>query len=486
MAAHDSFGVTGPNSRLSRRIELPPTNVELPFSELLVRAMNAGLGMTMRNKDGEWKWYEDDFCDTVGCTSRSLSNWKNGIGPNRSFFTAIKTLILRDLDRAEASAWNEALNSAYERLQSGRKRKKPKNAHPTDDINSQHCPESKTESDLRRKLAALKSDVPVLVGPTYLDVVLYPVSTDRLEPDVEYSSLEVPEILLGGSTAFIGRYIHRIRGTESDLITTSPKRDSELSILWRRLIRQEEWLGELVNAGEVDVPAITFALRRASDGEKTMFTYPSAKDVLGWEQIRRHLSEGPGRILHFSGLVKTGLRQEFLENLEELSKNHVTVIDHGRFTPNQKETDYQYLIIEALSCGLFDYQIATLRDLVALYDVGEDVKSQLSLDERRAIIEKVMDARGPCERTSTIVLDYDTQRRTTVTWLICLGEPILVEEQAGQAIRFPEGFAYASNKFNAAFLSQLCTAYAAEEDFRTATLALVHHSNEILKDFPKP
>jgi len=469
---------------MNRPLPLPPPNTELPYSELFTRALNMGLGMSEPNKDGDWTWYDMDFAVAVGRNARSISYWKTGdVLPSRKSHHLIKDMFQLGEDGEAAALWNQAFDRAFDRAKSTTGAA----THAGVEFRkSNHKQITGAESDLRSRLARLTPDPPVLVGPTYLDFILYPVTTDHLEPDVEYSTLRRPEILLGGSTAFIGRYIHRIHGSKPDLITTTPSKGTALSDTWWEKVNDEQWIGNLVSAGETDDPAITFALRHARDGQKTMFTYPSGKEMFGWDAIHSYLDTQSGRVLHFSGLVKTELRVGFLENLEAVAKDHVTVFDHGRFTPDQKEKDYQNLIVEALNYGLIDYQITSLRDLAALYDVEFDARNDFGWDERKAIIYRVLEKRGDCERTNTIVRDYDYSRRTTITFVIVMGKVILVEEQSDRAVRFPEGFAYAANKFNAAFISRLHSGYKKDDDFQTATLRLVEKSYETLIDFPRP
>lgn len=469
---------------MNQKAGAPPTRTLMTYSELLVRAMNDGLGMDQLNKNGRLAWEDVELAVAVGCVVRSIQFWKSGRRcPSRKSHGKLKDVFSSGMEEEAAKCWRESFDTAYEVA---------KLARPTisatyvEFVRAKHHQISGHESDLRRRLTDLTSGLPVLIGPTYLDFILYPVTTDRLGPDLEFSTLQKPKVLLGGSSAFIGRYINRLQGSKPDLITTTPRQGTPLSDIWWKEVGKENWIGRLVSSGETDDPSITFALRQARDGHKTMFTYPSGKDEFGWAPIRNYLEESPGKVLHFSGIVKTGLRSGFIENLEEIVKNNVTVIDHGRFTPDQKEGDYQNLIVEALNYGLFDYHITSLRELAGLYDIELNAREDFGWDERKAVIDRVMEKRGACERTNTIVRDYDYSRRTTITFLISFGDVILVEEQLDKAVRFKNGFVYAANKFNAAFISRLHEAYKSDESFEAATLRLVEDSYETLTDIPKP
>ncbi len=267
--------------------------------------MSKGLGKSDPNLDGKWVWYDVDLAAAAGCSVKSLGNWRSGKRPTRR-----NPSLLIDVFSANepyAGEWKDAFLGAYESLR--------KQIAQSSEI-AQHAGFQSLDKDIltkeeerfRDRLSGLGNDPVCIVGPTYLDVILYPVTTGRLGSDVEYSTLEEPEIILGGSSVFLGRYLHRAFGRQSEVFSLSPNSEHPFAALWHSAFSQEDWLKKFHAVGEVRVPPITFALRQARDGSKTMFTFTSEKDKFTWDGATDSLLGLQGRIIHISGLVRRHIK----------------------------------------------------------------------------------------------------------------------------------------------------------------------------------
>lgn len=448
-----------------------PSPEEKTFSELLIDAMSKGLGMSEPNSDGKWIWYDVDLAAAVGCSEKSLGNWRAGRRPTRRSLSLLISVF--SANEPHSSEWKKALLDAHENL----KRQIEKSTEIAHHAGFQAVDKdllSKEEERFRSRLRNLCDEPVCIFGPTYLDVILFPVTTSRLGSDVEYSTLEEPEIILGGSSVFLGRYLHASFGRQSDVFSLKPRSEHPLAALWHNALSEEKWISEFHSVGEVDVPPITFALRQARDGSKTMFTYASEKEKFTWDGVIGDLKRIRGRVVHISGLMKTNLRKGFLDNLETIGENNLVVLDHGRFTPDAKERDFQLLIQQAIDGGLVDVQVCGMRDLADLYNVDFDGDVFSDEEAYNSMLSRILAERGPCSRVITIVRDYDYQSRTPVFSAFIFGKVVRIERGINEAVRIPEGFAYAANKFNAALINEIIKNKDRDDlDVETAVLSFV-------------
>ena len=220
-----------------------------PYRELLVDAMRYGLGMPYPNDDGKWQWYDVDLAEHVDCSLGSIHNWKNGVSPSAKKHASLVSVLTNG--EPHASEWKLVFDQAWRSSKGRRSGGHVESTSVASVLNEGRPRIIASEENFRLRLAGIKNYAPCIIGPSYLDIILYPVSTNRLYPDVEYSNIDMPEFILGGSSVFIGRYYQRIFGAQSEFFTTVPGSDHPLSALWVEMVSRESWIKELHAVGKV-------------------------------------------------------------------------------------------------------------------------------------------------------------------------------------------------------------------------------------------
>lgn len=302
------------------------------------------------------------------------------------------------------------------------------------------------------KINMVKNGSVLLVGPSYVDVILHPVTTTILENDKEHSTLQEPKLLLGGSTSFVGRYLFDCFNIKSHVITNGVRKGNLFADTFETMFSKESWVDQRHPIGDNETPPVTFALQQLSNAAKTMFTYKADDASFSWKPVAKAIDtiSGP-KILHLSGFVKTNLRSNLPENLHRLKNETLIILDHGRFSPTNKEVDCQESIKYALTRELVDIHIATLSDFIALYDI----EINLSEASPAEILTTLRESDAVNSTAFTVLRDHDYEESRTTYYI----DPFDIEQVSNDEVideeYDPKGFAYTANKLNASLIGSL-------------------------------
>lgn len=228
---------------------------------------------------------------------------------------------------------------------------------------------------LQNKITAIQQqrksgrDIPIaLLGSTYVDIILSPIFTDRLEAD-EWDDIEKVSVRIGGSAMCVGRYLWSDYGCKSYLFTPVSQENDIFSKEFRRLlnVEAETWLfkdGLVLSSGAGT--AVTTLLPHTIRKYTTMFTYRGILDKFGWPDVHQKLTNvvSTGGVLYMSGFLKTNLSSQLSINLQSIHKNTVICLDHGRLNPKTENRAQLRSICDAFSAKLIDIYICSFSELV--------------------------------------------------------------------------------------------------------------------------
>lgn len=234
----------------------------------------------------------------------------------------------------------------------------------------------------------------VLIGGTYIDLILLPISTQELRPEEEWSDLESPKIAIGGSAMCVGRYLWADYGIRSHLLTPVGLRDDAFSIEFRRLLENEiaTWLipDGLVKITDGATP-LTVIFKQLDKAFTTMFTYRGALSSFGWLDIsdacKKLLSEKG--VLYISGFTKTNLSVGLAENLSNVSQDSLVVLDHGRINLRTDNPSTLRSLSDAFSSGCIDVSICSLKEIIDFFHAVTGKSREYNIEKAREILEDI-------------------------------------------------------------------------------------------------
>lgn len=253
---------------------------------------------------------------------------------------------------------------------------------------------------LQNKIIAIQqqhksgSHMPIaLLGSTYIDIILAPISTMRLESE-EWADLEKLSVNIGGSAMCVGRYLWSDYGRKSYLFTPVSEENDIFSVEFRRLlnVEAETWLLEdgLVRSSDAGTP-VTTLLPQIDRKYTTMFTYRGLLTTFSWSDVHEKLANivSAGGVLYISGFLKTNLSSEFVSNLRSIHSNTVICLDHGRLNPRIDNPAQIRVICDAFSAKLIDIYICSFSELVNYCRIVSGKDRQPDLDRIREVIEDI-------------------------------------------------------------------------------------------------
>jgi hypothetical protein len=226
---------------------------------------------------------------------------------------------------------------------------------------------SRLEAKLRR-LAEQRQFRTVLIGGVYLDLVLYPVDTKRLDHN-EWATLERISMQLGGSAYYVGKYLYDQYGQVSELVTIVGDTDDALSAETARLLSAEAWVTNeaVVDHAGAGTPVSVHLVQR-SEEFTTIFTHRGALDHLAWPEILRAsavIGQAEPALVYISSYFRTNLHLGLISRLREMSRRHVIALDHGRVNPGADNPQSASALRQAFRQGLVDIYFCTFREIWA-------------------------------------------------------------------------------------------------------------------------
>ena len=314
-----------------------------------------------------------------------------------------------------------------------------------------------TSSKLAKKFQLLaKQELTriVLIGGVYLDLILYPIDTVRLDHR-EWANLEGIKMQLGGSAYYMGKYLYDQYQQESELLTIVGSSGDPLSAEAARLLEGESWVrNDVITDPTPSATPVSVHLVQRSEEFTTIFTNRGALDHLGWEHIFRSstaVGRGEPAVLYISAYFRSNLHFGLVQQLREFSKQHVIALDHGRVNP---ETDYPQSAValkEAFKRGYVDIYFCTFTHLWA-FDKSPAIEEPIpeELRTHQFIVDLAARLHLP---PVTIIRGEDWPGEGTA-YLLLDGELHVVSD-VGDPTGGPIGGVGPKNAFNASFLMSL-------------------------------
>jgi hypothetical protein len=313
-----------------------------------------------------------------------------------------------------------------------------------------------------RKLADQDGLQTILIGGVYLDVVLYPVDTDQLDPR-EWANLEGVKMQLGGSAYYMGKYLHDRHGQESELVTIIGDTGDPLSAEAARLLGAETWIRNdvIVDRTHSGTPVSVHLVQR-SEAFTTIFTYRGALDHLSWEDIFRAsaaIKQEESALIYISGYFRSNLYRGLVEQLRSLSKRHLIALDHGRVNPEADNPQSAVALKEAFKRGYVDIYICTFREFWAL-DKSPTTEQPPSAEMRNE--QLLTDLGSRLTVPPVTVIRGEEWPGEGLAYLLVDGV-LHVVTATGERTGSPTGGVGPKNAFNAAFLRSLISANVSPE-----------------------
>jgi hypothetical protein len=254
--------------------------------------------------------------------------------------------------------------------------------------------------NLRTKIAAIQDRIShghnmpfVLLGSTYLDVIVGPVSTKTLGAE-EWTDIDSIRVGAGGSAMCVGRYLWADYKQKSYLFTPVGENEDIFSSEFRKLLDHEKqtWLipCPLSQPPRDSVP-MTFLLRQLDQSFSTMFTHKGALSSFGWDNVQPQISEllNSGGILYLSGFMKTNLSHELVGNLRVVHPKAVICLDHGRLNLRTDNPSVVKAVYDAYTSGLIDVYICTLNEISNFYQIVSGNVIEPNNDNAFSILESI-------------------------------------------------------------------------------------------------
>lgn len=311
------------------------------------------------------------------------------------------------------------------------------------------------ESKLTELHKLAESDCPfTLVGSSYLDIILRPIHTTKLERD-EWSNIDPIRFDLGGSSVWVGRYLWKFHKKRSHLFSIRGESDDALAHEFQRLIKceQDSWLqDDIIPGPPKSRTAVTVHLVQHNEEFTTMFTHRGAVAWFGWDDIQEQLHKtlSQGGILYISGYLKTKLCTDLQMNLERLRKRVLICIDHGRLRPELVDGQAVQALCDAFEQGLTDIYFCTYKELLDFCHSRYSDRYPSRPRNARRVLRKL------ATRTKlpfiTIVRSADLRGKTKAYAIIGKSVYPLEGEAGPTLIKQSVG---PKNAFNAAFLYHL-------------------------------
>lgn len=238
---------------------------------------------------------------------------------------------------------------------------------------TKHIPDKDLEP-LKNKLGelhSLKENCPfVLLGSVYLDVILEPIETTKLEKD-EWSNIDPIEVIPGGSSLWVGRYLWRLCDKQQSYVFSKiGKNENDLFTReFDKLIKRDQqvWLLEkndlIKSGGNIGT---TVHLVQPDKKFTTMFTHQGVLATFGWGDIFHQLMErlSRGGVLHVSGYFKTNLWGGLVPNLGAFRDKTLICIDHGRLIEKLVHGSAMQTLYNAFDQGVVDIYFCTYQELL--------------------------------------------------------------------------------------------------------------------------
>ena len=270
-------------------------------------------------------------------------------------------------------------------------------------------------------LRAISKPVFALIGGIYYDVSLNPVNLNNLVVG-EYSDLNSIRIDVGGSAAWVGRFLYgRMNGLKKSYLFSRLGNDS-LSKELRRMLSREPWIRKFYQVPATHAQCGTsFNLEPLGYQLHTTLTHRGSLTSFDWHQFlpKLHRKVKRGGIIYISGYFRSNLCQDLATSLEALPAKTVVCVDHGRF---QKE-DFERAgaaLAQAFADGLIDVYLCSHVEFTAFAraNLGGDLplgtEEMLKLCYEACILPPVTVIHGEPEVSGAVAyLAYQGQVRFT-------------------------------------------------------------------------
>lgn len=426
---------------------------DISYAELVRFAVYSRLGESEPNKSGEWYWLLEELAQETCLSEKTIRNAMSGMKPHTRTFEKLRDAFCRGREFEE---WRPLFQEAYDRTKKTSLTRLDAGHGDEDSVHAASDPDG-VWGEAKSKIRKLPSSRVTFVGPTYLDIIVFPVHARILHSDVEYSNIYEPQVRLGGSCVFVARQLWGKARIKCDLVTIDGSSQGFWGDAYASMISQEKWISKLHGLGRDAIPSITFQLKSDIHGGKTMFTYGSEKKRFGWSEIAGCLEPTvPVGFVHLSGLAKTSLHERLYENLLEAKPRSFIILDHGRFTPEQKEMECIREIRRALRNRVVDLHISSVRDLTDLLDLErKQFHTRAQYVDSIEALKKTVEAHGSELASITIIRDYNYDFRLPLLWILVGGSLIDLSARLPQFVTTRDGYAYSANKLNGSLISLL-------------------------------
>ena len=258
-------------------------------------------------------------------------------------------------------------------------------------------------------LRAIRKPVFALIGSIYYDVSLHPVNLKNLVVG-EYSDLNSIRIDIGGSAAWVGRFLHGPMNGSRKSYLFSRLGDDSLSKELRKRLSREPWIRKFYQVPATHAQCGTsFILEPLNYQVYTTLTHREACSF-DWHQFLRvlHRKVKRGGIIYISGYFRSNLCQDLATSLEALPARTAVCVDHGRF--QKKEFDRAgAALAQAFADGLVDVYLCSHVEFTAFAraNLGGDLllrtEEMLKLCYEACILPPVTVIHGDPEVSGAVV-----------------------------------------------------------------------------------
>jgi len=424
------------------------------FKDLLHAAMEYGLGKPASTPSDQLSWTQDALATAISerpggrrPDPRLIRYWRAGDGIGRPYLDLLIDVFT--VGGTVNASWRDSFEIAFLQLKSEKSpnykshvRKLAQTAHES------------LHHKFHTRFAEAISEI-FLVGPSYLDFILNPITTKRLGSDLEYANLNKPDIRLGGSAVLVGRHLYAHYNIKSNFATYRSSKDDYFGFIVENLFTRETWCNARFDVSNVTTPPVTFALRQSTDASKTMFTYRSNFTDFSWSNILPHIANQKSpALVYISGVGKTSLKEDMPEALAQVSDLHLTVMDAGRFTPEEFDIGLREQLRNCVDFGLIDFFISNVDDLGKIFnlDIGSATTGSI-IDFNNAVERIAANIRSESE-TIIVIRDYNYFYSRILCSIIAQGQLYHFSERSKDKQRFRISYVYSANEFNANLIGQ--------------------------------
>ncbi len=250
---------------------------------------------------------------------------------------------------------------------------------------------SEKRKEIIEKLRHIKTipDFPVvLLGSTYVDLIVDPVSTKNLEKK-EWGDISNLKFHLGGSAYWVGHYLWKFFRKKSAIFSAMGKSDDPLTRYFAELIEKEskEWLIDNFEKSDIQPSGVTVHLIQERNIFTTMFTAPGAlKNFCFVPRITSSINNilKDGGVLYISGYFKTSLSAGLKDFLQNLPREKVLVcVDHGLLNTGLDSGTAAARLKEVFNLGLVDIYICTFDEITDLYGLRKANHTSINVKSER-------------------------------------------------------------------------------------------------------